>query len=270
MLKLTYLLPRLTRHFMPDGVIRILLRRGWILQAGKETRTPQAAVQFYQEHSKSKGVSLEGKRVLNFGYGGRLAVGCGLLKAGASHVVLCEKAEFLDHKSNRALLIDYPDFVRQEEDKVLPNPKFITLYHGDIRNAYGEIAPVDVALSWSVFEHLDDVEGITHMLHALTAPGGFHLHVIDLRDHFFKYPFEMLCYSEKMWSNWLDPTSHLNRWRIPGYRQVFESFFSKVEIETYKQDETQFFKTRSRIRPEFLSGDLQLDLATSIILYAHK
>jgi hypothetical protein len=34
---------------------------------------------------------------------------------------------------------------------------------------------------------------------ALTRPDGLHLHFVDLRDHFLKYPFEVLCYSEGVW-----------------------------------------------------------------------
>jgi len=49
---------------------------------------------------------------------------------------------------------------------VLPNPEFITLLHDDIRQSVsrGKIPKVDVVLSNSVYEHLDDVEGITEAL----------------------------------------------------------------------------------------------------------
>ena len=39
----SYLIPRLARHFMPSGATRFLLRRGWMIRPGLETRDPDAA-----------------------------------------------------------------------------------------------------------------------------------------------------------------------------------------------------------------------------------
>src|SRR3989304_2148184 len=56
--------------------------------------------------------------------------------------------------------------------------------------------PVDLVLSSSVYEHLrrpeEQAEGLTQP----AASPGFHVHFVDLRDHYFRRPFEMLCYSE--------------------------------------------------------------------------
>ena len=85
---------------------------------------------------------------------------------------------------------------------------------------------MDLVLSTSVYEHLDDVDGITQALAKLTAPDGAQLHFVDLRDHYFKYPFEMLKFSEAVWRNFLNPTSNLNRFRLPDYRRIFEKLFT--------------------------------------------
>ena len=68
-------------------------------------------------------------------------------------------------------------------------------------------------------------DGITHALAGLTAAGGLNIHFVDLRDHFFRYPFEMLHYSEAAWRRWLNPTSNHNRYRVWDYRRVFEAAF---------------------------------------------
>ena len=157
-----------------------------------------------------------------------------------------------------------------ENDAVKPRSEFITLLHGDIReeSIQKQIAEVDYVLSTSVYEHLDDVDGITRALAKLTAPNGIHLHFVDLRDHFFKYPFEMLTFSESTWKNFLNPTSNLNRFRLTNYREVFDAYFQKVNITVLERLEDEFRTARSRIRPEFLTGDEAVDSVALIQVLA--
>ena len=88
-----------------------------------------------------------------------------------------------------------------------------------------KIEAVDMVLSSSVYEHLDDVEGITGALADLTRPDGLQIHYVDLRDHFFRYPLEMLRFSESTWRTWLNPSSNHNRYRLWNYRNAFEACF---------------------------------------------
>ena len=259
-----YLVPRVIRHFMPDKAVRALLLRSIIIRPGLETNNPDQAVEVYTRTLNAAGYDLKGKRVLLFGYGGRFAVGCALLRAGASQVVLCEKAAPPDHAFNRRLLPQNAAYLYEENGEVLPRAGLLDLMQGDIREMAGRIKPVDVVLSTSVYEHLDDVDGITAALAALTAADGVQLHFVDLRDHFFKYPFEMLCYDKNTWLNWLNPTSHHNRFRLWDYRRVFERYFQQVDIKINQSDAPAFNRVRSRIRPEFISGDEIQDPATLI------
>ncbi len=246
---------------MPESVARFLLKRRWIIRPGLESSDPFAAVEQYMSGVTASGKSLIGKRVLVFGYGGRFAVGVELLRRGAAHVVLCDHFVLLDKERNLELLPVYPEYLVGENDNVRPRAEYITLLHGDIREdaIQKQITEVDVVLSTSVYEHLDDVKGITHALAKLTASNGFHLHFVDLRDHFFKYPFEMLTFSEGVWRNFLNPTSNLNRFRLGNYREVFDAYFRKVEIKVLERLEPEFRAIRARIRPEFLTGDEAVD-----------
>jgi hypothetical protein len=265
---LPYLLPRIIRHFLPENGARFLLHRGILIKSGLETRLPQEAADRYRATLAAHGLDLTGKRVLLFGYGGGLGVACYLLQAGAGHVVLAEKGGEPLHRQNRALVPLFPNYLEIRSETVWPKPGTMTLRNGDIRQA--ELAPVDLVLSSSVYEHLDDVEGITRALARLTVPGGTHLHFIDLRDHFFRYPFEMLCYSEATWQKWLNPTSNHNRYRLGDYRRVFAESFEQTEIEVLERNPAAFAAVRPRIRPEFLSGDAQVDAVTQIYVLARK
>ena len=144
------------------------------------------------------------------------------------------------------------------------------LLQADIRDAQTQnaIGPVDLVLSSSVYEHLDDVEGITRALARLTKPDGIHIHFVDLRDHFFKYPFEMLRFSESTWRTWLNPSSNHNRYRLWNYRSTFEACFDQVEIQILTSEEAAFQKLLPEIRPEFISGNQTEDTAATIRVIA--
>jgi hypothetical protein len=268
-LNIRYLILRLVRHFIPEDIARFLLKHRWIIRPGLESSDPLAAVDQYMKALAQYGKSIQGQRILVFGYGGRFAVGVELLRRGAAHVVLCDHFVLLDSERNLELLPKYSDYLLLENDEVMPRPEHITLRHGDIRDAkfQAEIPAVDLVLSTSVYEHLDDVEGITSALAKLTAPRGAHLHFVDLRDHYFKYPFEMLAYSEATWKNFLNPTSNLNRYRVPSYQRIFQKYFEQVKINVLARQEDEFKQAGHRIRPEFLTGDLSIDSTTLIQLF---
>jgi SAM-dependent methyltransferase len=267
-----YLIPRVLRHFMPEPVARFLLKRRWIIRPGLESSDPVAAAARYAETLTGCGEALTGKRVLVFGYGGRFAVGVELLRLGASHVVLCDHIEALDQERNLELLPAYAEYLVTENATVRPRKEFITLLHGDITSKaiQNQINQVDCVLSTSVYEHLDGVEAITRALASLTKPDGIHIHFVDLRDHFFKYPFEMLRFSEGVWRGWLNPTSHHNRYRLWDYRKAFEESFEKVEIEVLEREQEKFRKLQPHIRPEFVSGKIEDDAVTLIRVISFK
>jgi SAM-dependent methyltransferase len=270
-LNLPYLLPRIVRHFLPERIARFLLLRSLVIRPGLETREPLSAVQRYVDVLARHGASLQGKRVMAFGYGGRFDIGVGLLEAGAGSVVLCEKYAPPDDAHNRLLLPRYESHLSLDGEKVRPCSERMTLLEADIREVTpADLAPVDLVISSSVYEHLDDVEGITRALAALTRPDGIQIHFVDLRDHFFKYPFEMLAYSKDAWYGWLNPSSNHNRYRLRDYRRAFEASFGEVEITVLERDEAGFRRARLRIRPEFLSGDEAEDSVTLIRVVARR
>lgn len=269
-MNLLYVVPRVARHFLPEWTRRFLLRRSILLIPGLETVDPSAAAARYLRVVNAQGRSLTGKRALVFGYGGRFELGVRLLEAGTEHVVLCDKFAPPDDRSNAALLARHGQYLIRENGRPRPRPEKMTLIEADIRavHASAELPACNYVFSNSVYEHLEDVNGVTCALAGLTVPDGLHVHYVDLRDHFFKYPFEMLTYSERVWQRWLNPTSHHNRFRLWHYRAVFEQYFEKVEIEVLRRDQHGFERTRARLRPEFVSGNIQDDSVTSLVVIA--
>ena len=267
-MNLPYLIPRLIRHFMPEKLVRTLLLRNIIIQSGLETSNPFAAIQRYAEVLARHGFSFRGKRVLVFGYGGRFDIGFGILKEGAAHVILCDKYAPPDEEHNRRMFGAEEKYFVMDSQGLRPRPAWMSLLEADIREV--TLEPVDIVISSSVYEHLDDVEGITRALSGLTRLDGIHLHYVDLRDHFFKYPFEMLRFSESTWRKWLNPSSNHNRYRLWDYRRVFEACFEQVEIEILSREDEAFRKIQPHLRPEFISGNLDEDAVGTIQVVALK
>jgi hypothetical protein len=271
-LNLPYLIPRLIRRFLPEKLVRTLLLRNIIIQPGLETNNPFAAVQRYVDVLSKRGASFHGKRVLVFGYGGRFDIGFGILKAGAAHVILCDKYAPPDDAHNHRMFATEQSYFVAENKELRPRPEWMMLLEADIRDVYtsGKMEPVDIVISSSVYEHLDDVEGITRALAGLTKPDGIQIHYVDLRDHFFKYPFEMLRFSENTWRRWLNPSSNHNRYRLWDYRRAFQACFGQVEIHVLTREDEAFRKLLPRIRPEFVSGNMDEDAVGLIQVVASK
>ena len=260
-MNLPYLIPRLIRHFLPERLVRALLLRNIIIRSGLETNNPFAAIQRYVDVLSRHGLSFRGKRVMIFGYGGRFDIGFGILKEGAAHVILCDKYASPDETHNHRMFAAEEKYFFMEKKGLRPRPERMTLLEADIGEvaASAGVEPVDIVISSSVYEHLDDVEGITQALARLTMPDGIQIHYVDLRDHFFKYPFEMLRFSETTWRRWLNPSSNHNRYRLWDYRRAFQACFARVEIEVLSREEQEFRKLLPRIRSEFVSGNMQED-----------
>lgn len=267
--KFNYLSLRLFRHFTPRWLAHFLLRHSLIIRPGFETRQPTERVKQYQAFLGRFGRSMQGQSILDFGYGGNFALACELLRAGAAHVSLLDKFAPPDDAYNRPLLQLYPEYLAVINGQVRPRPERIILLENDL----GELAEqpdrtrYDIVLSSSVYEHLDDVDGITRSLAMLTKPSGCQVHFIDLRDHYFKYPFEMLTFSEKVWKTWLNPGSNLNRFRFKDYQRIFENYFGETQLDILERDQENFEKARPRIDPAFLTGDPDIDAVTLLQAY---
>lgn len=265
-MNLKYIILRIIRHFMPERIVRALLLRGWVIKPASETRNIKFAVDRYVEALASADLSIFAKRILVLGYGGRFDIANELLMRGAAHVVLADPFAPPDDRHN-ARLFGTSSYFQLSNDKLRPRPEFVTLITTDICKA--NIDLLDIVLSNSVFEHLVEVDRICGALAALTKPDGAHVHIIDLRDHYFRYPFEMLRFSPWVWRNLLNPSSNHNRLRLWDHRQIFSKHFGEVMIQVIERQAAQFEKAKKYIRPEFVR-DSEDDAVTQVRVLATK
>jgi hypothetical protein len=269
-MNLVYLAARIIRHFLPEQMTRAMLRRGLVIKPGLETREPAQAAARYQKVLTENGMYLKDKHVLVFGYGGRYAIGVELLRLGARKVTLTDLFAPPDDRRNHHLLPEFRDYLIEKDGLVRPRGDELQLIHDDIRKlAIDTIGQeYDGIVSTSVYEHLDDVGGITRALSHVLKPGGFFIAYIDLRDHFFRYPFEMLKYSETTLKKWLNPTSNLNRFRLKDYQEIFAPQFSQTAWQVLERNLDEYRRSKPHIRPEFFTGDDEMDSVTQAMVFA--
>ena len=122
-------------------------------------------------------------------------------------------------------------------------------------------ASVDCILSNSVLEHVTDLDGFAREMAGLLAPGGFMLHVVDYRDHFFRFPYHFLLWSSATWQRWLNP-GDLPRWRICDHSHAFERAGLSVEVLLARPVPEAFAHIRADVHPDF-SRYSESDLETA-------
>jgi len=265
MIPLDYLALRLIRRFFPVPLIQWAMKLQLGVEPGLETRQPEAAADRYEEAVKAGGGRLKGKRILILGYGGYFGLAVSFLERGVSHVVLVDPYARVKEEMNLALAQRETPFLSIEDGQVIPNKEWITIDPNFLQVVtLSEHDKIDFIFSSSVLEHVSNPDELVRDLSRMTHPEGLNVHFIDLRDHFFKYPFEMLCHSDRVWSRFLNPTSNLNRQRVWDYEDIFRRYFQKVELEIFEREFAKFEKAKRRIRPEFVSGEIEADCATRL------
>ncbi len=268
MVPLRYWFLRLVRRATPRRAAEWMLERGFVLHPGLETSDPRRAVARYQEVLRRGGKSFAASTVVVVGYGGGLGVALHLLEAGAERVILQDP--FAPRRRGRDTRLDaglLGRYCRREDDSWIPDPQRVELFHEPL-SRLAERSPecADFILSSSVLEHVEDLPEIVRACARLTRPGGLNVHFVDLRDHVFSYPFEMLCYSEKTWRRWLD--SGLNRLRWRDYEAAWKERFPDAGIEAIEALPAEFRRVKPRIRREFLTGDDRVDSVGQILITA--
>ena len=263
-----YITARIFRRLIPSAVADILRDRSIIFHPGIETSDPKYACGRYVSALEAHGWGIKQKNVTVFGYGGSYGLAAELLNAGAQHVGLIDLHERTNLRSNIITYSKYAEYFNVNGTDIEPKIEFISLSHGDILKDNIDLPLADFLLSSSVLEHVDQLDKIVQALKLLTKTDGIQLHRIDLGDHFQKYPFEMLTYSNFVWNNFLNPPSNLSRLRIDDYKESFQKFYADTRITIEGRDPEKFHKVKEKIKPEFLTGSDERDAALGITLFA--
>jgi SAM-dependent methyltransferase len=268
-----YILIGLLRRYVPKSVLfAIMERRG---DSSIEERCPNICLKMWTEQLSRRGLGFADKHVLEVGSGRYARFALQMLAAGAKRVTLID-------------LYAIPLTEPAHHSILLKDCLALGLNEGDafsrietVRADITRIPPpspnkqVDLAISHSVLEHVKSPSDVLASCFHWLKPGGITHHIIDLRDHSlrFQYPFEMLTFSDQVWSRWLDLGGgfHLNRWRLPDYlRAAHDSCFVDVNYDILLKDEDTLKPILPRLDFRFRSIPEEMLAILSVSLYAQK
>ncbi len=249
----------LRRFFFTEKRLAIWGPRLPYYRVNQGVTDPVAVARAYAEDLARLGLAIPGKRLVEIGCGATNGVGYALAGLGAASVV-CQEP-YARH--------DVGLDAKHLQHQVLAHPKvkFHTVRRSDTLADIPD-GSVDVILSNSVLEHVRDLPALCAELARILAPGGVMLHRVDYRDHFFKYPFHFLLFSQKIWNRFLDP-GDLPRWRYDDHAAALARAGFDVSVLDYARDEDAFAAVADRLHPDFADRDpavLSIVTATLVCL----
>lgn len=219
---------------------------------------PEKIANEYIKYSLSKNIDLNGKTILEIGTGAINSIGYEI--TGRYHLNKYYSFEpFIqfDYQTDKL----YLSRANSKYSKPVEND------HHRINSLQNiQKNSIDIIFSYSVLEHVSDLENITFDLKKCLKPSGSMIHIVDYRDHFFKYPYHFLLYSGKAWNKYLNP-GDLPRWRVFDHVKAFKQEGFLVEILFSESDDDKFLKVEKKIHPEFVDYDNFALKTTNAVLF---
>jgi SAM-dependent methyltransferase len=270
-MNIPYISKRLARRQIPDawafGLLKLLGRSNLAEVA------PDKAWSKIKGRLDRLGIELAGRDVVEIGSGRYARLALQMLTAGVKRVTLADLyALDVNDKEQKSLLREDCVQLGLEWEEVVARVRVLT---GDIISL--PVPPVelrpDVVTSSAVLEHTLDPQRVLAACWAWLKPGGHASHEIDLRDHVFRSPFEMLTFSDDVWRRWLCPKRgfHLNRWRLPQYFEAMrEAGFINIGYEVLQRDESGLRAILPRLDERFQAMDPDMLSVLVVHLYGQK
>lgn len=267
-MKVGYIAKRFVRRQLPDDWAFALLG---FLGLGNKTEVEPAEVWAHvKQRLDQVGFDLAGRHLLEVGSGRYARLALHMLHAGVAEVTLVDLfAVSMNDRKCKYLLMDDCSKLELGWDDVAKRVHVLT---GDITSLPvppPEARP-EMVISTAVLEHTLDPHRVLVACWKWLKPGGQMSHVIDLRDHIFESPFEMLTFSDRIWQRWLCPKRgfHLNRWRLPDYLEAMQKVgFVDIGYQVLGRDEAALRDILPRLDVRF--KDIPLDLLSVLGVHVY-
>ena len=239
----------------------------------------------YLRHSCISTEMLRAKRILEIGPGDNFGVALKFLAAGAAHVVCLDKfyskrAPEQQYKIYQALREKLDDGSRHRFDEAINlssgieiNPEKLRYICGTgIEKAEELFDPeiFDLIISNAVIEHLYNTDAAFAAMNSLLIPGGYMMHVIDLRDHGMfssngMHPLTFLTIPDYVYRLMTIDSGKPNRRLISYYRKkmVDLGYDAKIFITHIIGENGEVLPHKGRI-------ELNVDYSESTIFFINK
>ena len=261
-----YVVLRLVRRFLfPRALQRLGICLPYLpyYRMNLSETQPEHTCRIYVDWLATTGWSVTGRRVVEVGSGGTNGAGYALACAGAAHVWCVEPYIAFEPSKDMLLLAQLARLHKQDPARmaaaVTRCPSFDSVPTGS----------ADIILSHSVLEHVSDLAALFSQMGTALAMGGVMLHVVDYRDHFFKYPLHFLQFSAESWRKFLDP-GDLPRWRLSDHRLALERAGFALRVLHQEENTVEFERMRAHISSDFDLEDPSLGVLHAVLYCERK
>lgn len=260
---LEYIPLRLARRFLfTQGLLDRLKGLAYYRPSLGETE-PQSIVAQYERYLKQADYQLAGKTCLE--------LGCGRTNASLYHLAARHAATFWAFEPHAALAAELDQ--RQLNTAAQQYGLSTAALQGRVRRAsdLNQIEPgtIDLILSHSVLEHVNEPGALFKKLGNILGTDGCMLHLVDYRDHFFKYPYHFLTFSERTWERWLNP-GDLTRQRLGAHIKELKAAGFDVSIMKTQTDRMAFERIRPYLDKAYAHGSSGFEDVTFATLFCRK
>ena len=122
----------------------------------------------------------------------------------------------------------------------------------------------DLILSNSVLEHVEHPTQFFGQMKIAIRERGRMIHRVDYRDHFFKYPYHFLMFSDFVWNTFLNP-GDLYRWRLDDHLESISACGFDPNVTETTTIPAEYAKIQIRMQSRFTSMKHN-DVATGTIV----
>jgi len=257
---LEYIPMRLARRFLFRDAF--LLRFGKLVphyRVNRNQADPRPLIADYARHLSSQSFDPAGRSVLEIGVGATNSTGYEFVaRFNPERIFLFEPFVALAAHDDDALL----------NATATRNGRTTASIAGSISrlDALAGVpdASIDLVLSSSVLEHVGSPDSLFDELHRILKPDGTMLHLVDYRDHFFKYPLHFLQFSRGTWERFLNP-GDLPRWRVYDHLEQLTRAGFDPRILNQTREDAAFARIAPQIAGEFRRDHPLLAVGTAAL-----
>jgi SAM-dependent methyltransferase len=281
-----YIAARLARRSLPERLaLKILSRRGVPLERLYETTRLYMSA-FSSSILREDPVDIRGATLLEAGTGLYNPAAAPFMLYGSSRLILlepypgkCYDLSRVRQRYSALLRHATADSEHPFELREIPSsldgpagslPPGVELLHRHWEDSALPSNSIDVIFSASVLEHVRNPEAVVRETARLLTPRGAAINLIDLRDHFFRYPLEMLKYSERAWrvlTTNAGGGGYQNRLRLPTWLRLFKAAGFETEVISHQILDQKFVLDKKHFAEPFCRmSDHDLRVATAILV----